>query len=832
MDIQQNITDWLKSLKGWQTELAYRLLTKVNLDDSDIDDIISMLKQGSIYVEKEFPNVGTSINGQSITLLSIDSVSNIEQLSPRNPLKFAEHGITTVYGNNGTGKSGYTRILKKICGKTHSRDLCGNIYSDNQEIGKCSISYKVDNEEQSYEWEINAPAINALRAVDIFDTETGLAYLKEANTISYTPPIMDFFSAFSHYHDKIRELLQVEKDSLQQKLPVPPVELSTTIFVRQVYYAANIDLFKFLWKDEDGTDLTHLEQRLKEADPKKAANAIREKKGKIDALIKELNDAFQKVTQECHNEIMALSKSATDKEKAVIDAGKAMDDVSKLDGIGSESWILLWKAAQRFALEEAYKNDNQLFDNERCVLCHQILDQKAKDRLHRFDKFVSNQLSKEATVARQQYNDRIKVLPVIQTKDAIDNKCIASGIEDWGTQIFHVWMSIHNNGEAIRNGKPLTNIVQEVTTALSALQEKSKQYEEQAAKYDSDAESFDRETLIKQLLELKARKWCVEQIESIRQEQQRQLQIAQCDRWIALTNTRNVTSKTNEIGDIVITQGFVDRFNTELQNLGANNIKVEFNKLNRKGITQHVLRIANAVHSSPIDILSEGESRIIALAAFLADVTGGNNNNPFIFDDPISSLDQTYEEKTVKRLVELSKTRQVIVFTHRLSLLCQLTDSCNDMATLGVRREVWGTGEIGDTPISAKAPKGAINSLLNDKLARAKKILERDGTEAYYYYGKTICSEFRILIERVVETYLLADIVQRYRRAVNTMGKIGKLAKIKAEDCVLIDDYMTKYSYYEHSQPLEDPREIPMPNVIKKDIEDLLKWIDEFSKRQ
>ena len=117
MDLQQNILNWLKSLKGWQTELAYRLLAKSNLEDADIDDIISMLKNGGSFEDKAFPNLGMSFVRQPVTLLSIDSIENIEQLSPRNPLKFAERGITVVYGNNGTGKSGYARILKKLCGR-------------------------------------------------------------------------------------------------------------------------------------------------------------------------------------------------------------------------------------------------------------------------------------------------------------------------------------------------------------------------------------------------------------------------------------------------------------------------------------------------------------------------------------------------------------------------------------------------------------------------------------------------------------------------------------------------------------------------------------------
>jgi energy-coupling factor transporter ATP-binding protein EcfA2 len=139
-----------------------------------------------------------------------------------------------------------------------------------------------------------------------------------------------------------------------------------------------------------------------------------------------------------------------------------------------------------------------------------------------------------------------------------------------------------------------------------------------------------------------------------------------------------------------------------LQKLGANNICVEFIKQTYKGTTRHALKIANATHDNPVDILSEGEARIVALAAFLADVTGCDSNNPFIFDDPISSLDQTYEEKTVKRLVELSENRQVIVFTHRLSLLGQLIELTDGKITTEcIRKEHWGTGEIGETPLFA-----------------------------------------------------------------------------------------------------------------------------------
>ena len=434
---------------------------------------------------------------------------------------------------------------------------------------------------------------------------------------------------------------------------------------------------------------------------------------------------------------------------------------------------------------------------------------------------------------KKRYNDRINSLPKDFTEDQIIDRCISAGLDrDWGKQIFNIWIQIYNNGEAIRLKRPLLNIYNDAQIALSALKEKSRRYEVTAAEYENDTKSFDRDAAAKQLLELKAQKWAFEQYEAIKIEQSRQMNVIRYDQWISQTNTRGITTKANEIGDLVITQSFVKRFNEELDKLGAGNIQVEFVKQINKGTTKHVLKIANATHNNPENILSEGEARIISLAAFLADVTGGNYANPFVFDDPISSLDQTYEEKTVKRLVELSKSRQVIVFTHRLSLLCQLNDACDNIKTLGIRRESWGTGEIGELPMSAKSPKNALKDILNNKLVRAKKVLNENGAEEYYLHAKMICSDFRILIERTVEYHLLGDVVQRYRRAVNTMGKVSSLAKINKHDCEMIDKFMTKYSFYEHSQPLEAPVELPLPDDISNDVNELLAWIEEFDKRK
>jgi hypothetical protein len=83
----------------------------------------------------------------------------------------------------------------------------------------------------------------------------------------------------------------------------------------------------------------------------------------------------------------------------------------------------------------------------------------------------------------------------------------------------------------------------------------------------------------------------------------------------------------------------------------------------------------------------------------------------------------------------------------------------------------------------------------------------------------------------MIEFELMADVVGRYRRDINTKNKIKKLALISEQDCQYFDDLMTKYSRYEHSQPIESPVELPKPDDLLTDMTALKNWREEYVKR-
>ena len=464
----------------------------------------------------------------------------------------------------------------------------------------------------------------------------------------------------------------------------------------------------------------------------------------------------------------------------------------------------------------------------------------ARKRLVSFEEFVKGQAEKDAKTAEKALEDAMVAIGDIPTDQAIKTQCDAAGVTYEGDM-----PPVVTSVEALRQRKAKLLDVEskddlpdapDCTPWLQETKKKASEYTDAAKKCQEDAASDTRPQLQGQLRELKARKWLSEQRDAVKAEIERLQAVDRLKNAKRLTGTRGLSRKKGELAEELVTEAFVQRFRDELRALGALRIKVELVKKRvERGHVLHELRLANARSCVPGDVLSEGEHRVISLALFLADVTGKQQPAPFVFDDPISSLDQNFEEAVVQRLVRLSADRQVIVFTHRVSLLVLLREYSKregpEPKVTCVRCEPWGTGEPGDTPLFAKKPHKALNALLNEHLARARKAHEEEGQAAYASFAKSICRDFRILLERMIECELLADVVQRFRRAVNTQGKLDQLARITAEDCKLFDDLMMKYSRYEHSQPKEAPVALPSPDELKTDMEALRDWRTAFVER-
>jgi hypothetical protein len=98
--------------------------------DGLVDAILSSSDTGDANFDLEhLPRVKTG--DSPVTLVSITNPEHVNALISDDPLTFDENGLTIIYGDNASGKSGYARLLKHITRARHKEAgtspiaLCG-----------------------------------------------------------------------------------------------------------------------------------------------------------------------------------------------------------------------------------------------------------------------------------------------------------------------------------------------------------------------------------------------------------------------------------------------------------------------------------------------------------------------------------------------------------------------------------------------------------------------------------------------------------------------------------------------------------------------------------
>ncbi|MBA4389437.1 MAG: hypothetical protein C0399_00660 [Syntrophus sp. (in: bacteria)] len=848
----QELETWFQERPKWLQDAVRRIVQNGTLSEQDCEELMVICISEALGEDVAFSGLPAhALDGQDsatpLRLESVGDVQGINALCPSKPLEFGKAKLCIVYGRNGAGKSGYVRLLKHACGTRRPGELLTNIFVTGEQPQTASIIFTENPDTENADtkplrW-IGNP-LSELRGVDIYDTACGLVYVNEENEVVFEPWILRLFTELTNTCENMSKRLQKQITAQVSKKPVFPTDLSST--TAAVWYSGlsaqttseNIDR-KATWASENELALADINKRFSEMNPTAKAVTLRRQKSFVLELVKDLKKTYQSLSDEYCMAYLQAKKDAKSKRKAAEEDAQKAFSKAPLSGIGTESWQMLWDAARKYSEDQAYTTVSfpNVSEDARCVLCQQTLNQESHDRFETFENFVKGELLNLADKAEEHFQTITTSLQGVLTQDILAAKMGAAGIIDdvyKGTIIGFVASLGKRREECLAATKIGEVSPLPVNTIVISLVQFARSLSKQARSYDEDAKKQNRPQLEQQAKELAARKWLSQQRAAIEEEIERLRMISVLEAAERSTNTQALSKRKSILADKLVTEAYVERFRDELKNLKASHLAVELAKTRAVvGRVYHRISLKNAQTAAKTsDILSEGEFRILSLASFLADAEGRGAITPFVFDDPISSLDQVYEDTAAQRLVELSKKRQVIVFTHRLSLISSLEKHAEK---LGIESEIvclsrYTVGEITDLPIDLKRTDRAANTLANERLAAAKKAFTL-GDVAYENEARGLCGDIYILLERIVEIDLLAGVVKRHNAEVNTKGKIHLLAKITEDDCKFIDDYMTKYSVYRHSQSEESPISLPRPEEIETDLMAISEFIKTLKAR-
>lgn len=857
MSILQEILVWSQGLPAWQSDAVARLLAKQTLSADDQDDLLALLKlaHGIRDPKDRRPKPLTAdqipapVNVEThIELLAMKNMRHVNAIAENLRLSFMAGGMTVIYGDNGSGKSGYSRVLKRAC---RARDQTEVIHPNAQlplsmaGAPEAAFEITVDGIAKDVQWTQGEAVPPELSSLAIFDTRCAWAYLDSEDDFSYVPYGLDIFEALAKVYKQLRTAIDAEHAQSAVDLSTfVPLQGDTAVGKLIASLSGDttkgqIDALATLTSEELANHAA-LDKRLKENNPIEKAAQLRMCARRIAAIAANATNKGTLVDSAVIAKLRSLADSyRTAQAVAAIAAKQFKEDENLLPGTGGEIWRELFEAARKFAAESyPDKTFPYLGSNTPCPLCQQPLAEGA-DRLIRFEAFILKEAENNLQARRAALNEEYE--PVITQSLTLNIDDVTHGeIEALDPQLADDTKAFETlltkRQEAIKAAvlsDQWESVAQALVNPAARLQALADKLNAEAEILEKASDENVRAAIQKQFTELDARvklNQVRDAVVTAVTKLSHQAKLSQC---LSALKTNAISLKASEIAEKVVSKELVQALNREFKALGVGTLSVSLQSRADKGKALHKLKLELPQNRNPSDILSEGEQRAVAIGSFLAEVGLSASKGGIVFDDPVSSLDHRRRERVAKRLATEAAQRQVIVFTHDIYFLCLLVDEAKSAGvsiltqSLVRRAEGYGVAEP-ELPFEGKNSSKRIGALKAQQQTIAK--LHRDG-EDQEYRRKTIEAYFQLRLtwERAVEEVLLHGVILRFRKGVETQRLAGVV--VDDEDYAQVDAGMKKCSNYAHDKALLGGVAVPDPDELLDDITALETWRKRIQKR-
>lgn len=186
----QQILEWSQTRPNWQRDALRRLVLNESLQESDIEELTVICKDPeSSFFPLTTDHIATTQAGSpSVALKKIKNAENINALVPNQTLSLLPKGVTVVYGDNGAGKSGYARLLKRACRARmpngREEAILPNIYEDGSSQQSASFDYSMGTQDKNTSWTDETPASGDLSEISVFDSRSANVHVEETNDLA------------------------------------------------------------------------------------------------------------------------------------------------------------------------------------------------------------------------------------------------------------------------------------------------------------------------------------------------------------------------------------------------------------------------------------------------------------------------------------------------------------------------------------------------------------------------------------------------------------------------------------------------------------------------
>ncbi len=413
--LETDVKEFANSLPYWAKYICSKILSNGKVDNSDIDTAYKYVADDLKLIEEVEKleielNYNPNSSGDFKEELIIDTLKNVQgvnALAENQKIEFSPN-VTVVYGANGSGKSGYIRLLKKAFYSKHKEEILKNIYKGENKELNAEFNFKSNETEFSLTYPANAKN-GVFNQFAVFDGKIALKHLEDRNNFEFRPAGLTLFSEFNSALERLQNKINDEISKKPVNNPYIEIfegESEISTFINSLSAESSIeDLKKHIPFTEE--DKTNKQKAEKGYDDLKIALSTKDKQvkvlqniktqiEKIEGNLKNINKYFK---QEYLNSIATSIQNCISKEETAKKEGVENFKTEKIANVGSKEWKEFIQSAEKFAIKQK-ENFGYPEIGDYCILCQQPISQEQKDLITSYWTFLKSIAEKEAKEAQ------------------------------------------------------------------------------------------------------------------------------------------------------------------------------------------------------------------------------------------------------------------------------------------------------------------------------------------------------------------------------------------------------------------------------------------------
>ncbi|SIF22359.1 cytochrome c biogenesis protein CcmA [Mycobacteroides abscessus subsp. abscessus] len=814
VDPRTTLAEWANEGDEWVRAVVAEIISSGRSVSEDfVSKAYSMFRQEKGIDARTLPAVpplsteaGEDEKDAPLTIVRLSEVHGVNALISGEVIE-PHQGLTILHGENGTGKTGYSRIFKALANSRTADEILSDIAAEDDEPPTAVVDYALGDDEHRLEWS-GTRGVSPFTRMSIFDSPSVAFHVDEDLEYVYTPAALALFN----YVNAGIQGVQKEIDSTIVELESGALTLlarfpkDSTVYPLIETLGASTDLDEIKKKLDNDPKITDRIEILQQAVAALQSNSIGPRittRQRDQRVLQQATTIANLVRDfdlgDYNTSVRNYTQLQSDYEKFRTELFAAAD----LPAEPEETWSTFVMAG------EAYRQHLvavESHDDERCLYCRQHVDGAARELLTKYATYLEDRISTEIRRLGQKLASCERQIDDIASNDveSFVNEYVDKEDKPKFYAALTTLVGIRNDlvGAAKQKKHFEVDIDSSIASASKIVSEALDVVSAELA--DLASQSENRISALAQkrseLTELTAaaevaKSWPTIDAQVKRAKEADRLKILRA----ALPKMqRAVTALAKVASDQMINQSFDALFAEEREALRAPTLKIQF--VGREGKAQR-RKVLSRRHR-PSKILSEGEQKVIALADFLAEARLAGITAPIIFDDPVSSLDHRRVDEVAQRIAKLAEHHQVIVFTHdilfttKLLSLFERSKRCTYFQVTdddGKGKVTHATGPRWDT---LKNFKTQINSAI-----QAAKSQDGEARAALIIRGYSL---IRSWCEVFTETELLRGVTQRYQPNVG-MTRLSNINTEKLPELIetVVGIFEEACRYIDgHSQPL------------------------------